>query len=70
MSNLKEIKAIANGVYIVTYRGQSSLGSFQQMEGAFSTFKDAENLANMLRDEAIADGDFLASVSVDFMPVY
>jgi len=70
MSNLNEIKAIQNGVYIVTYRGQSRLGSFQQMEGAFSSFKDAENLANMLRDEAIADGDFLAAVSVDFMPVY
>tara|TARA_R110002050_G_scaffold295541_1_gene454518 strand:+ start:1225 stop:1437 length:213 start_codon:yes stop_codon:yes gene_type:complete len=70
MSNLREIKAIQNGVYIVTYRGQSRLGSFQQMEGAFSSFKDAENLANMLRDEAIADGDFLAAVSVDFMPVY
>lgn len=70
MSNLREIKAIANGVYIVTYRGQSSLGSFQQMEGAFASFKDAENLANMLRDEAITFGYFDTSVSVDFMPVY
>ncbi len=70
MSNLKDIKAIIDGVFIVVYRGQGSLGSFVQIEGAFKRFEDAENFANKLRDEAIADGDFLSSVSVEFQKVF
>jgi hypothetical protein len=70
MKELNEIKAIQNGVYIVLYNTTTKLGSYTQIEGVFAKFSDAENHANNLRDEAFADGDFLASVSVNFRAVY
>jgi hypothetical protein len=66
MKDLNEIK----GVYVVLYSTTTSLGSYTQIEGVFAKFSDAENHANNLRDEAFADGDFLASVSVNFKEVY
>ena len=41
-------------VYIVTYH----FNGHSQIEGVYASFKDAENHANKLRDEALEDGAF------------
>ena len=52
-------------IHIVTYHTTT----FKQTEGVFKTFKDAENFANILRDEIMTDGDFSSYVTVEAFDV-